>query len=296
MKSNTQINALAAALVVTGAAGLFWAAGFSLTQRQIDDKVGKGDRNTAIPVVSSDVHAADTSALGLQSSAQAFAAMSETRQAALLSELLMSGTDADIQTFSNLIQSVTDASRRARLLTALDQLAREGAVEMVASFLRITDQPEIVAAVQRTLERAAQAETAIYLGEMAVEAGRPKAQRRFALEALSIIRNPAATEGLRDVVTTFTDEETVAAALISLGKLNSTASVEALISLFDRLPADRFAARHAVIDALKSSSSPENISLLRDLAANHEQPLVRLAAQDALASVSEATPSSLEED
>lgn len=284
MKTPSIITTIATAIILTGTAGIYFA--LPSGKQPATEFVGTSPANTASP---NPLNASEASANGNQHASGTFAELPEHAQITHLTRLLDRATDADIQQFSDLIQSVSDGIARVRLLATLDRLAETGAVEMVASFLRITTQPDIIAAVQRTLERAAQPETAVYLAEMATEAGRPTTQRQFALEALSMIRNPIATEGLRDVVTTFLDDETAGAALASLGKLRSTESVESLVSLFDRLPPERFAARHAVIGALKSSSSAESISLLEDLAINHAQPLLRQAATDALQTVTVAT-------
>lgn len=289
MKHQATILLLTAALVLTGAAGLYLTdLGAPLLHGSAGANSSPKQSAPAGERVASPLDTLDSQAQAPRSStvkSDHFATLSEPRQIALLKELMTRADDNAIQQFANLVQSVMDKDLRTRLLASLDLLADEAAVEMVASFLRITESPEIITAVQRTLSRAAQPETATYLAEMAIEPGRPEAQRRFALETLSMIRNPAAIEGLRDVVADFPDDETTASALISLGKIRSAESVAVLLALFDKLPPERFAARQAVINALSASASEENLTLLQDLATNHDQPLIRQAALEALRQV-----------
>ena len=287
MKASTLAVLLAAALVFSGAAGFIGAGKIPPATPSPEPSVhetvhaqGTVTELDALPTPQS--HVPPTLVQNIEPTA--FPALPESNQFASLEALLVSGTDADIQKFADLVQSISDSEQRARLLLCMDQFSREDGVEVIASFLRITEDLAIVEAVNRTIERAAQPETAVYLAEMASESGRSGFQRLQALDALGLIRNPAATEGLKQVVTDFPDEDTSAAAIGSLGKMQTPDAVSALSALFDRLPPERFAARHAVIEALGVSSSAETWALLQDLAEHHDQPLVRQAAQEALES------------
>jgi HEAT repeat protein len=145
----------------------------------------------------------------------------------------------------------------------LDALSLDGALEPVTSILSWSQDEIVIAAVCRTINRMAKADTVAFLTELAHEADRPQ-QRARALEVLADIENPAAVSGLARALVAEPDEEVRLAAGKSLAKIHNLESAQALIAAFEALPPVQLIERSALLHHLGQMPREVRNLALRD--------------------------------
>jgi HEAT repeat protein len=177
--------------------------------------------------------------------------------------LIRQGTDASLQAWSDALHHHPEETVRQRMAAELDALSLDGALEPVTSILSWSQDEIVIAAVCRTINRMAKADTVAFLTELAHEADRPQ-QRARALEVLADIENPAAVSGLARALVAEPDEEVRLAAGKSLAKIHNLESAQALIAAFEALPPVQLIERSALLHHLGQMPREVRNLALRD--------------------------------
>ncbi|MBL9132151.1 MAG: HEAT repeat domain-containing protein [Verrucomicrobiaceae bacterium] len=207
---------------------------------------------------------------------------------ALADTLIALGTEEALQAWGKALLAETDPAARRAMLEALDTLNGEAAVEMITQLIELSDAPEIVEAVTRTLSRMANPETVAYLAELHAS-GDPALQQRV-LGVLGSISNPTAVPGLiRLAHQPALGTELTGQAFTSLGKIGDSASLLAMSSAYDTILPENFAQRQQILQSIATIRNPASRAMLEDLAANSTQPLIAATATDALRNLPAAT-------
>lgn len=202
---------------------------------------------------------------------------------AVADALIDLGTEEALQAWGQALLAEKDPSARAAMLEALDMLTGELAVEMITQLVAISDAPEILDAVARTLSRMANRETVKYLTEIHAAAAPGDDTQERVLRVLGTITNPTAIPGLIEVaLQPALGADLTGQAFKSLGTIGNPDALDALTKAYDALSPDDFAQRRQVLDAIATIRNPDSSVILQSLAEHNHQPLIAGAAEDAL--------------
>lgn len=201
----------------------------------------------------------------------------------LADALIDTGAEAALQAWGQAVLAEGDPAAIRAMMGALDNLNGDAGLEIIMQLIELSDRPEVFDGLARTISRMAGPETPQYLAEMHAAPEVVAGQGDRVLRLLGAISNPEAVPGLARLLyqPDFGPDVTGQAAL-SLGKIGNSASVIALAGAFTALPAEMFAQRQQILEALARIANPESSTILADLAANSLQPLIAAAARDSL--------------
>jgi len=183
-------------------------------------------------------------------SSTASASNSRTEKVARCQELIAKGTDKAMQTWSDLVHAEPDEITRLHMAATLDALSTENGLELVTSALTFSHDETVLEAVNRTINRMANADTVSFLTEL-IEAPEVRpGQRDRALAALAGIGNPVAIDALRAALLSHSNPSVREAAARSLAQIPRVESVSALIDAFRETPAERLIERSTLLHHL----------------------------------------------
>ncbi len=240
--------------------------------------------------LSSTIHSSHTFKLSELVQKLAIANTPEEKRA-IADALIALGSEEALRAWGEALLKETDPAIRAAMLEALDNLNGEAAVEMLTQLVALSDAPEILDAVSRTLARMANPETIRYLAEIHAAAVPGDAQQARVLRILGAISNPAAVPGLIHIAhQPALGAEVTGQAFNSLGKIGDPASLIAMTSAFNTLTPEDFAQRQQIVQSIAAITNPASLAMLEDLALNNPQPLIASAAADALKTLPQALP------
>lgn len=204
------------------------------------------------------LNAAQESTLTSAESSSAPASHSLPEKVVRCQELIAQGTDEAMQAWSDLVHAEPDEITRLHMAATLDALSTENGLELVTSVLTFSHDETVLQAVNRTINRMANADTVTFLAEL-IEAPEVRpGQRERALAALAGIENPIAIDALGATVLNHSSSAVREAAARSLAQIPRVEAASALIHAFREVPAERLIERSTLLHHL--SHMPADIT------------------------------------
>jgi hypothetical protein len=203
---------------------------------------------------------------------------------ALACALAMHGSEDAVEAIWKASHTLPDAEMRRALLTAFDHVTTAKGIQLIASALVASREPEVLEAATRTLARASDAETVAFLAELAASA--TPAQQRQLTTALQTLATPASVPALATLAAREDQPALASAAAIGLAKSGSAVASLALTQAFEATTEKGPSAathRQALVDIFAGTRvTADNQAFLQIQAAQSPSTAWREAARTAL--------------
>ena len=181
----------------------------------------------------------------------------------------------------------TESPMRSAMMEALDNISSQEGVNLTASALVATTDPDLVAAATRVLSRGATADTVDFIQELHADPAVPPHFRPQLVAALRLIESPAAVTVLEGLAGRADLPELAAAAAESLSKQGTGEAALALANAYaNTSPDDPFndSLRRVLVEKFANLDvTPDNQTYLSTQAKQSTDPALRDAARQALA-------------
>jgi len=212
-------------------------------------------------------------------------AQTAAEKSRICATLVRAGTAESMKAFDDTLLAEKDPGTRAAMLRALEETHDEAAIDGATALISLTNDPQVLAAVYRTIAQQGDAGTVQYLSQMYAAAECVPGQHQNALTALAAVRNPEAVPGQASLLNQAAHPELELASAQSLAKIGTPDAVVSLLDAFHEIPPQDNSGRATLLRQISSVANPQSTQFLQYLVASSTEPLIRAAAGEALAAM-----------